>query len=110
MKYCNSANNFILKNSFTHQAFYLFLFLSLFNLASCQDGNNKILKGSKTMEPKHTNSLINETSPYLLQHAHNPVDWMAWNNEAFEKSKEREQISPHKYRLFGLPLVPRDGT
>ncbi|MCB0082479.1 MAG: DUF255 domain-containing protein, partial [Caldilineaceae bacterium] len=28
--------------------------------------------------PTHTNRLINETSPYLLQHAHNPVDWYAW--------------------------------
>lgn len=30
---------------------------------------------------KYTNALINETSPYLLQHAHNPVQWMAWNEE-----------------------------
>ena len=34
-----------------------------------------------------TNSLINETSPYLLQHAHNPVDWFAWNDAAFAKAK-----------------------
>jgi uncharacterized protein len=32
----------------------------------------------------HTNRLIHETSPYLLQHAHNPVDWHAWGPEAFE--------------------------
>jgi len=32
---------------------------------------------------KHTNSLIHETSPYLLQHAHNPVNWHAWGNQAF---------------------------
>ncbi|MCU1265106.1 MAG: Thioredoxin domain containing protein [Acidobacteria bacterium] len=38
-------------------------------------------------EPKHTNRLINETSPYLLQHAHNPVDWYAWGEEAFEKAR-----------------------
>jgi len=36
---------------------------------------------------KHTNRLIGETSPYLLQHAHNPVDWYAWGEEAFEKAK-----------------------
>ena len=30
----------------------------------------------------HTNRLIHETSPYLLQHAHNPVDWFAWDEEA----------------------------
>ncbi|HMU33170.1 MAG TPA: thioredoxin domain-containing protein [Pyrinomonadaceae bacterium] len=35
--------------------------------------------------PKHTaNRLINETSPYLLQHAYNPVDWYPWGEEAFE--------------------------
>ena len=31
-----------------------------------------------------TNQLINEKSPYLLQHAHNPVDWHAWSDETFE--------------------------
>jgi uncharacterized protein len=35
----------------------------------------------------HTNKLINETSPYLLQHAHNPVDWFPWGSEALEKAK-----------------------
>jgi uncharacterized protein YyaL (SSP411 family) len=37
--------------------------------------------------PKYTNRLIQETSPYLLQHAHNPVDWHAWGKEAFEKAR-----------------------
>ncbi len=36
---------------------------------------------------KHTNALINETSPYLLQHAHNPVDWYPWGEEALAKSR-----------------------
>ncbi len=36
---------------------------------------------------KFTNRLINETSPYLLQHAHNPVDWYPWGEEAFERAK-----------------------
>ena len=40
--------------------------------------------------PKHTNRLIHETSPYLLQHAHNPVDWYPWGEEALELAK-REQ-------------------
>ncbi len=35
----------------------------------------------------HTNRLANEKSPYLLQHAHNPVDWHAWGTEAFEKAR-----------------------
>jgi uncharacterized protein YyaL (SSP411 family) len=37
--------------------------------------------------PKHTNRLIHETSPYLLQHAHNPVDWRPWGDEAFDEAR-----------------------
>ncbi|HEY0459684.1 MAG TPA: thioredoxin domain-containing protein [Pyrinomonadaceae bacterium] len=40
---------------------------------------------------KYTNKLINETSPYLLQHAHNPVDWYAWGDEAFERAKAEDK-------------------
>ena len=40
---------------------------------------------------KHTNSLINESSPYLRQHAHNPVDWFAWGGEAFDKAKAEDK-------------------
>lgn len=36
----------------------------------------------------HTNALIHETSPYLLQHAHNPVDWLPWGEAAFAKARE----------------------
>jgi uncharacterized protein YyaL (SSP411 family) len=39
-------------------------------------------------EFKHTNRLIKETSPYLRQHAHNPVDWYPWCAEAFEKARQ----------------------
>jgi uncharacterized protein len=38
-------------------------------------------------EHKHTNALINETSPYLLQHAHNPVNWHPWGEEALAKAR-----------------------
>jgi uncharacterized protein len=37
-----------------------------------------------------SNRLINEKSPYLLQHAHNPVDWYPWGDEAFEEAKHRD--------------------
>ncbi|MCU4156016.1 thioredoxin domain-containing protein [Carboxylicivirga sp. A043] len=40
----------------------------------------------------HTNALINETSPYLLQHAHNPVDWYPWGDEALQKAKEEDKL------------------
>ena len=38
------------------------------------------------MNKNHSNALINETSPYLLQHAHNPVEWYPWGAEALEKA------------------------
>src|SRR5512144_2443413 len=37
--------------------------------------------------PKHTNRLAGETSPYLLQHAHNPVDWFPWGPDALARAK-----------------------
>ena len=37
-------------------------------------------------KPKHTNRLADETSPYLLLHAHNPVDWYPWGEEALTKA------------------------
>ncbi len=43
------------------------------------------------MEPKHTNRLIHETSPYLLQHAHNPVDWHPWGEDAFRTAKNENK-------------------
>ena len=40
---------------------------------------------------KHTNLLVNSTSPYLLQHAHNPVDWYPWSQEALDMAKEQNK-------------------
>lgn len=45
----------------------------------------------KSMSNKHTNSLIEESSPYLLQHAHNPVDWKPWNEETLKKARELDK-------------------
>ncbi|HTK25248.1 MAG TPA: thioredoxin domain-containing protein [Pyrinomonadaceae bacterium] len=42
-------------------------------------------------QKKYTNRLADETSPYLLQHAHNPVDWYPWGDEAFEKAKAEDK-------------------
>ena len=39
----------------------------------------------------HTNRLAQEKSPYLLQHAHNPVDWYPWGEEAFSKSRAEDK-------------------
>lgn len=58
-------------------------------------GSILAVKGGKTVKSKttqqHTNRLINESSPYLLQHAHNPVDWYPWGNEAFERAKKENK-------------------
>ncbi len=43
------------------------------------------------MKPTHANRLINESSPYLLQHAHNPVDWYPWGPEAFDRAKTEDR-------------------
>ncbi|XP_051530207.1 spermatogenesis-associated protein 20-like isoform X1 [Myxocyprinus asiaticus] len=56
-----------------------------FSMASGSDGTNRL----KT--PKHTNRLIKEKSSYLLQHAHNPVDWYPWGQEAFNKAKSEDK-------------------
>ena len=58
-------------------------------------------KKMSTVAPthKHTNKLIDETSPYLLQHAHNPVDWYPWGAEAFERRK--------RTNLFSFPSAIR---
>jgi len=41
--------------------------------------------------PAHTNRLAREKSPYLLQHAHNPVDWFPWGEEAFARARQESK-------------------
>ena len=41
---------------------------------------------------EYTNDLIHETSPYLLQHAHNPVNWVSWSDSIFEKAKLENKL------------------
>ena len=45
------------------------------------------------MDTQHgqANHLVNETSPYLLAHAHNPVDWYPWGEEALEKAQRENK-------------------
>ena len=49
------------------------------------------LSHDKTGAGARPNRLIHEKSPYLLQHAHNPVDWYPWANEAFEKAEKEDK-------------------
>ncbi len=55
---------------------------------SCKSQNHDDMQS----EHKYTNDLINETSPYLLQHAHNPVNWHAWNDETLELAKKENKL------------------
>ena len=45
----------------------------------------------KNGQPAYINQLILEDSPYLIQHAHNPVHWHSWGNEAFAKAKRENK-------------------
>src|SRR6266480_3026143 len=54
-------------------------------------GGNMSDTTNPTSQHKHTNRLINETSPYLLQHAHNPVDWYPWGEEALQKAQQEDK-------------------
>ena len=44
------------------------------------------------MTERKPNALANESSPYLLQHAHNPVDWMPWGDTAFDKARAEDKL------------------
>ncbi|MBM3877256.1 MAG: thioredoxin domain-containing protein [Verrucomicrobia bacterium] len=73
-------------------------------LAACSQQKSPPLNaGTNTTDPvsinatsapskhKHTNRLAKEKSPYLLQHAHNPVDWFPWGEEAFAKARKENK-------------------
>ncbi|XP_013168972.1 PREDICTED: spermatogenesis-associated protein 20 [Papilio xuthus] len=50
------------------------------------------IESATAEKPKYTNQLITEKSPYLLQHAHNPVQWYPWGDEAIEKAKKENKL------------------
>lgn len=59
-----------------------------------QQSNTQSQKTNKQVEMKehtYTNHLIHESSPYLLMHAHNPVNWYPWGKEAFDKAKKENK-------------------
>ncbi len=64
----------------------MFLLINL--VTSCQTNTQE---KEKMNGYKFTNKLINEKSPYLLQHAHNPVNWYPWGEEAFEKARRENK-------------------
>lgn len=65
----------------------LSLLLITMLLFSCNSSKKEILETHE-----FTNDLINESSPYLRQHAHNPVNWKAWNDESLQQAKEEKKL------------------
>ena len=58
-----------------------------------------ITRGEFNKKKRTPNALINEKSPYLLQHAYNPVNWCPWQEEAFTRAKEE-----HKPIFLSSPM------
>lgn len=70
--------------------FYIaFGFLFVLN-TSC--GQTAKATNKENSDHKYTNELIHESSPYLLQHAHNPVNWYPWGDKALQKAKDENKI------------------
>ena len=66
--------------------YYLLLLITML-LFSCNSSKKEILETHD-----FTNELINESSPYLRQHAHNPVNWKAWNDESLQQAKDEKKL------------------
>ena len=83
--------------------FYILLLLSVWHAAVAEEKPAGLIKQVtvtnylqqariKAIAQGHgANSLIQESSPYLLQHAYNPVDWHAWGDEAFAKARKQNK-------------------
>ncbi|MEM9141384.1 MAG: thioredoxin domain-containing protein [Bacteroidota bacterium] len=74
-------------DSMKNRFFTVFCFV-LFAFGSCQENPGRPLDTQHAF----TNALIKETSPYLLQHAHNPVDWRPWGSKALDLAKEQDKL------------------
>lgn len=64
---------------------------SLLLLGSCVQEHPSAQEPVAEAPTEHVNHLIHETSPYLLQHANNPVDWYPWGEEALQRSKAEQK-------------------
>ena len=63
------------------------LFAAMLAACSHRTPPNPVKSSPSPISHRHTNRLAQQKSPYLLQHAHNPVDWFPWGDEAFAKAK-----------------------
>ena len=64
-------------------------------------------RGKKMKNSAKSNRLQHETSPYLLQHAKNPVDWYPWCEEAFERAKYEDKPIFLDRFLIDFPLLTK---
>ncbi|MEO5991872.1 MAG: thioredoxin domain-containing protein [Ferruginibacter sp.] len=75
-------DNFLLCPNMRKYSISIIFILVLVTILSCDKKTNH----------KYTNALINETSPYLLQHAHNPVNWKAWSDATLKEAKTENKL------------------
>jgi len=68
--------------------YFLCIAVIVCNLACCGQKSSS----NENTQFMYTNELIHETSPYLLQHAHNPVNWYPWGPQALEKAKKENKM------------------
>jgi hypothetical protein len=59
----------------------------------------------KMNKTKLANRLINEKSPYLLQHAYNPVNWYQWSEDAFAKARAEDSFFSFYQSLYGFQII-----
>ena len=81
-------------NSFCKKFFPISSIFFLILVLSCGDCAARVQEDSgpeKNSDPRHTNALAKESSPYLLMHAHNPVNWYPWSEEVLQKAKDEEK-------------------
>ena len=66
----------------------LFVIILFLSFSSCSQKK----AATEKQNFMYTNELIHETSPYLLQHAHNPVNWYPWGDKALEIAKKENKM------------------
>ncbi len=70
---------------------YIILFLLILLNTSCTESRETKMNKQMKVFP-NTNELINESSPYLLEHAHNPVNWYPWGRQALDKARKENKL------------------
>ena len=75
-----------------HIIFVLLLLVPIFLFAQASANTVSDFVAAELSQGRKPNGLINEKSPYLLQHAFNPVNWRPWGDEAFAKARQENKI------------------